>query len=1100
MNSLWRHNRISMETTQLNKLFFLIVLLSISSTIWGQSATWKKYPSPVNSVLDHVILTSDESGFASGTQLLVLKSGEWARIKKPSSSFVSSLSILNSGDLCVGFPNKFQETDLYFYFNKSWEKIKHPFVSPISSTYFSDRSNGVIVGLGEICLLKNNIWTFLPPPVFRNIKGVLINNSDEIFALSNDQEIHKFKHQWIKLNSYARSRMMKPFEEHIYVLTDNSIGIISGNKIELVTKNILLKDAVAFDVYDKNSFVAIGINGLILNYSNGVWKDMSINPSIDLKAVDMIDSTSGWCVGQNGDIFHFTKEDQFFKQGKSWNGFEEVMLKGFSKMIDDEYGVVVADFNDDGKADIFTCGLFEAEHLYINIGDFFFKDDAKSWGLVNDQEAGILFNLGACANDLDNDGFIDLYVTCLNGKNIIYKNLYGKRFIDISSKSGGLGKDNDRTNSCIMGDVDNDGDIDLFLVNEYSSNRLYLNNGAGVFYEHTDESGLFTTGGGMGATFGDIDNDGDLDLYVCNWSNYNFLYKNRWSEKGQVYFEEVSEKSGTKGQIHTKSNSALFNDLDKDGDLDLFVGNRKSSNLIYINDGSGNFIESTEKLIGFDSFKTNGVIIEDFDGDGYKDIYLTNVGENTFYKGAKDGCFYDQTEYYNLGLGGYSTGAALGDFDNDNDFDIYVASFIDKSSLLLRNKTIQENFIKINLKGYKNNNSGIGSKIYTYENKHMGDPIRLIDFREMSSGQGYASMNEQVAIIAISDQQKVDIRVVFPDGNTVDQLNIESGQNLTITDVKGWEINKYKFLKKVTLILKNQIERNKVIKWVIFLLLLAITLVIGKKRFSWKSQFRITLAFALLIVYFLQSHYFEFENFPFAGLLPLTTIIIFLLLLILVYERKWVKNIAIEQQKEIKEKISRDLHDDLAATISTTNIYLELIKHSLNKNDDVALANLFDKTQSLLLNAGNSVSDLIWSIKAKPESLEQFSSRIQKYHGDVFFEKGIQFNLNLDKKIENRIMPPNIIQNTYLIIKEALNNMAKYAEADIVEISIQELNQKIKIEINDNGVGFDMTTVKGSGHGISNMQKRAKEIGADFNLKSEIGRGSSCVLYLPVKV
>ena len=1079
------------------KIYSFLFACLIINNIDAQDLSWKVYPSPISTDLTHIELASDSLGIAAGKQLIIWDNDKWREFKKPSSSKISSLTISSEGTIFVCSPNKYQESELFYLQKTNWKKMSHPLVSGINTIFFKNDNYGVIAGLGEIALLKNNSWSFLPSPTFKAFLKVLIDEKGQIFALTEDLGVLRYSETWTQIKNTGAAVSIIQNGNRIYVLTDKSIGYIKDDQLINIADSKLLEKTNAFDVIEKDEFIAVGQNGLVVHYKENNWVQLESLTDEKLNAIAIVNKDSGFSVGQNGRIFHLSDSIHVQDSVQNWKGLERIRMRGFSKLVDDEYGVIIADFNNDSKMDIFTCGLFEAEHLYINKGDWAFWDEANKWGVSeNNNDQFRVLNLGACAGDLDNDGYIDLYLTSLNDKNRVYKNIKGKRFEDFSFISGCTGGVDDRTNASIMGDIDNDGDLDIFIVNEYTSNKLFLNNGAGIFRDCTEEVGLHSEAGGMSATFGDIDLDGDLDLFVANWSTYNCLYRNTLTETGKLFFEDHSKSAGIQGEIHTKSNAVVFSDIDNDADLDIFVANRKSSNHLYINNGTGVFEDQTSILIGIDSFKTNSVIIEDFDGDRLKDIYLSNVGTNVFYKGQEGGSFLDQTKKYNLELEGYSTGVAIGDFDNDLDIDMYVANFIDESSMIFRNNCDGNNFIKVGLEAFKNNRRGIGSKIYTYVHDQIHNPEYLLDFREIGAGMGYASMNEQKAIIPIGKNELVDIVVSFPNGTVIEKKAITKNSFIQLSDVRKREIKKYIILNTLSNTFKNPYDLFRVFLWLLVIAFLWIFSYIGKRRYSWSTGFIIGLAIILITVYFLMTNNPKYESFWIFAFIPFSSFILILLLIGLINERKWMKMVSDYKQKEIKDKISRDLHDDLSATISTVGIYLTLIKQKINLKSDPDLKQLFDKTQSLILYAGNNVSDLVWSIKAKPESIEQFIGRIQKYYSDMFFEKGIRFSILADEGLEKQVLESKHKHNIYLIIKEALNNTIKYSSADVVKIVFKVENKKTTISISDNGVGFDYLSESNNGNGISNMKKRAEEIGAKFQIKTNPGKGCKCILEL----
>jgi hypothetical protein len=262
-------------------------------------------------------------------------------------------------------------------------------------------------------------------------------------------------------------------------------------------------------------------------------------------------------------------------------GFAELAAK--SRLAGNELnfscGVTTADINDDGYLDIFVAeggyrkGADCTNSLYINNGDGTYRDIAAEAG-VADQGNGY-----CCAfADYDNDGDPDLYVGNMNDTErpvtrLLYRNNGNGTFSDVTKEAGLAGRGNNI--SCFWGDVDMDGALDLFLANssgpghaeaQWGANSLFRNNGDGTFSDVSEASGVTLLTNSRGSTMGDIDNDGDLDIYVNNsWSD-SLVFLN----DGRGRFSESGQKTG--GAVFYGHGCSL-GDLDGDGDLDLASGN-----------------------------------------------------------------------------------------------------------------------------------------------------------------------------------------------------------------------------------------------------------------------------------------------------------------------------------------------------------------------------------------------------------------------------------------------------------------------------------------------------------------------------------------------
>jgi hypothetical protein len=274
--------------------------------------------------------------------------------------------------------------------------------------------------------------------------------------------------------------------------------------------------------------------------------------------------------------------------------------------------VAWADFDNDGLLDLVVGTIMTDAPpiLYKNLGGGVFLDVSQQAGIIDG---------GAIGNtiwaDYDRDGRVDLF-QANSGQSFLYHNNGNGTFQEVSTQSGLAGEFN--TNSAIWFDFNNDGFPDLFIENN-GLNKLYRNNRNGTFTDITDEAGV---GGdpewdSVAACVGDFNNDGFLDLYVVNISSSrNALYINN----GNGTFTDVTEKTGT-GDVGDGRTCAWV-DFDGDGRIDLFTTNHISSSKLFRNLGNGKFQDVASK-VGLD--KPVDVFAApwgDFNGDGFMDVFL----------------------------------------------------------------------------------------------------------------------------------------------------------------------------------------------------------------------------------------------------------------------------------------------------------------------------------------------------------------------------------------------------------------------------------------------------------------------------------------------
>lgn len=298
-------------------------------------------------------------------------------------------------------------------------------------------------------------------------------------------------------------------------------------------------------------------------------------------------------------------------------------------------GVVWIDVDNDGDLDLFaTNANHQPNRLFRNDGSGRFAA-VDAGALTADPTSSTM----SCWADYDGDGDLDAFVVNRDGEDDrLYRNDGGTRFEAIEGAApvtnGGEGR------ACGAADADRDGDVDLYVANgRRQRNYYYRNEGGWRFVEVTEGAFVRDTTYSYGVGWIDYDYDGDLDLFVTNISESNALYVNdglgslRPLERSPL----VTDGGVSKGQV--------WGDLDNDGDLDLFVANGTEApdmrNFLYRNDGAVGFVRVIEGAIAAHADTSAGVAAADYDRDGDLDLFVANWGggdeDNRLYRNETTG-------------------------------------------------------------------------------------------------------------------------------------------------------------------------------------------------------------------------------------------------------------------------------------------------------------------------------------------------------------------------------------------------------------------------------------------------------------------------------
>ncbi|MBK8846005.1 MAG: hypothetical protein IPO27_05280 [Bacteroidetes bacterium] len=203
----------------------------------------------------------------------------------------------------------------------------------------------------------------------------------------------------------------------------------------------------------------------------------------------------------------------------------------------------------------------------------------------------------------------------------------------------------------------------------------------------------------------------------------------------------------------------------------------------------------------------------------------------------------------------------------------------------------------------------------------------------------------------------------------------------------------------------------------------------------------------------------------------------------------------IERIYAIRNKLSRDLHDDIGSTLSSINILSRTAQNNLQQTDNEKTNNTLEKINERSQRLLTNMNDIIWNIKPTNDTMEEVLSRMREYATSLLEAKKINFEMDFPAEKINYKLTLETKSNLYLIFKEAVNNLAKYSGATQAKLSLTFDNAHIHMKIEDNGAGFNINELRHRG-GLTNMQHRAEEMKGKLKIESVIGQGTVVELVL----
>ena len=435
-------------------------------------------------------------------------------------------------------------------------------------------------------------------------------------------------------------------------------------------------------------------------------------------------------------------------------------------------GVAVGDIDNDGRPDLYVTN-YGANVLYRNRGGDRFADATQAAGVGGDQ-----YSASAAFFDYDRDGDLDLYVAnyvvfdaerlpakpklctffsglrvycgpkgLVGAPDVLYRNEGDGAFTDVTQASGVAAANRYYGLGVVPTDYDSDGDSDLFVANDETPNVLFQNQGDGTFQDVALIAGVAYNGdgdveAGMGADFGDYDQDGDPDLYVTHFfTETNTLYRN----EGGVRFSDVTTTAGLAAPtVELLGWGTRFFDYDNDGRLDLFVAN-------------GHVYPQVDQA------ET---------GTTYRQL-------NQLFRNEGGGRFAPVSAGPGLAQAKVSRGTSFGDYDDDGDIDLFVVELNDAPTLLRNDGGNAGNYLVVQVFGREDNRDGVGTRI----GLQAGGKGQ---WRTVNGAASYLSHSDLRVHFGLGVAQAIDrVEITYPNGSTYAIENVPVNKLLVVRQGQG---------------------------------------------------------------------------------------------------------------------------------------------------------------------------------------------------------------------------------------------------------------------------------------------------------------------------
>jgi signal transduction histidine kinase len=927
--------------------FFVFTILStVYPQVSAQKLHWRIVDSPTQEEITDAKRLSKSLGYIhiKNKSLFKFKQNKWHAFPLPRGVLIEKIIVVAEDDIwaVVQAYDQYRQ-GLMHYAQDEWQHVSTPNIDVFKAFYFESPDLGWAgCNWGEILQFMDGEWRQVRSPTRCHIERFFKGTDGEIFALTDcsggggSQVLVWNGKFWDFLLNEEFPNLSNGLVTRTgeYWFWDNAATYTwNGEKLAQKEDYPAIQRVAIFPKGDGYLFTPDTVF-YFSSFSEKIKTPVTIDDRNHVRGITLAEDGSGWLFGHDGKLWGL---DEIHGNAKS----VKLRFNHYERELGRIMGSAILQINPE-RRDLYLVEHEKPNFLIHNVeqkSDFLKSVTAGRLHNLDEMQKTIqnnpVYDFAVLAGDFNSDRKEDIFLTSLYGANCLFLNAGQDKFIDATDWAG-LKVPGGRYSIAATADIDNDGDLDLFVPDEMGVSQLFVNNGHARFTEEAERRGALVPYAAKASCFGDIDADGWIDLAVTTYQEGTYLFRNA----GQGYFEEIGKSNPALNPAQPEKCSSLaFADYDNDGDLDLFISKMLASNCLLQNDGAGNFKNVTREAGLLDSSLSRGAVFFDPDQDGDLDLFISNMGHDAFYINNGSGQYslnsskmnhiqpsWLPSEYIANFAGAISNGTVVLDHGGDGDPDLFVGRF-DGKSLLFSNTYNQRDYLVFRLFGTKANYSAVGATVKLYPSGKNFDPGAILGARIIESTSGYGSHSEKWIHFGVDSTRTYDAEILFPGGERVLLADLSAGQSYRIDELRGlpyfYEIGK----KQILTFLFGFRSELRQLNMLLFGLLITLIFLPRNKLFWGERTARYILLSSFFFGFFLAHRLYVYQSDLIYFLVPLIAGLALAAMAIFTWKAWRLRNMPQATFQALSLKLSGFSHsENYANVLASIELHLNNIK------------------------------------------------------------------------------------------------------------------------------------------------------------------------------